>query len=340
MASTDGKTPDTLIEKLAETPFAFDFFRAVRCLENHHRDLPRVGESNSPVQDPVRFRQNPALDFAPSTIESYRTPANGSSVPALYVRFFGLLGPNAPLPPHLTEYARERMIHHADPTFAAFLNIFNHRLASFFYRAWSSNQKSVDLDRPNEQRFATFIGSVFGLGMESMRNRDPVPDHAKLYFSGRLANASRNAEGLEFILGEFLGITTQIQTFVGRYLDLPADSICQLGSSPESGRLGVNAVAGSRFFDCQLSFRIRLGPMRLDEYQRLLPGGSSFARLKCWVLNYCGRHYFWDVQLVLQADQVSPTELGRTGRLGWTTWLGTLPFTHDADNLILSPDEN
>ena len=339
MAGTDGQTPASLIEDLARHPCTFDFFRAVRLLENHRRDLPRVGTSDSPKQDPVRFRQNPSLAFAPSTIESY-LQAPDDSAPALYVHFFGLLGPNAPLPPHLTEYARERILHHDDQTFAAFLNIFHHRLASFFYRAWSTNQKAVDLARPDDQRFASFIGSYVGLGMDSLRNRDAVPDHAKLYFAGRLANVTRNAEGLEVILGEFLNIKTEVHTFVGRYLDLPPDSICRLGESSETGSLGVNAITGSRFFDCQLSFRIRVGPMSLVEYERMLPGGVSFERLKYWVLNYCGRHYLWDVQLTLRADEIPRTKLGQSGRLGWTTWLTTLPFSRDAEDLILTAGDS
>ena len=30
----------------------------------------------------------------------------------------------------------------------------------------------------------------------------------------------------------------------------------------------------------------------------------------------------WDVRLLLAADEVPPLTLGRSGRLGWTTWLG------------------
>jgi type VI secretion system protein ImpH len=58
------------------------------------------------------------------------------------------------------------------------------------------------------------------------------------------------------------------------------------------------------------------------------------------VLNYCGKHYFWDVQLVLKADQVPKTQLGQHGRLGWTTWLCTLPFKNDVADLILDPGDN
>jgi len=77
--------------------------------------------------------------------------------------------------------------------------------------------------------------------------------------------------------------------------------------------------------------------MNLADYERMLPQGDSFKRLRYWILNYCGKHFFWDVQLVLRADEVPATSLGQRGSLGWTTWLKTKPFTRDADELILQP---
>jgi len=255
----------------------------------------------------------------------------------MFVHFFGLFGPNAPLPPHLTEYAYERQLNHGDRTIPAFFNVFHHRLVSFFYRAWAANQKALDLDRAGEQRFATFIGSFLGIGMEAMQQRDAVPDWAKLFFAGRLSSQPRNAEGLEAILQAFFEIKTEIQTFSGRWIDLPPGSTCKLGDSPESGSLGLTTILGSRFWECQLSFRIKLGPMKLRDYERLLPTGEAFKRLKCWILNYCGEHFFWDVQMVLEAGEVPDTCLGKSGQVGWTTWLKTQPMQKDADDLILNP---
>ena len=99
----------------------------------------------------------------------------------------------------------------------------------------------------------------------------------------------------------------------------------------------MNTILGARFWDSQLSFRMRFGPMSLPDYERMLPKGDSFERLDDWILNYCGQHFFWDVQLVLRAEEVPATRLGQFGRLGWTTWLKTKAFAHDADQLILRP---
>lgn len=270
MADTHGQTPDPLIAELVKRPYAFDFFHAVRLLESHHPELPRIGFSLSPGEDTVRFWQNPSLRFPPSTIESFQ-PGTPEAAPRMAVYFFGLFGTHGPLPPHLTEYVLEREIHHHDHTITAFLNIFHHRLISLFYRAWAASQKAVDLDRPAGQRYATYLGSLFGIGMEALRERDAVPDAAKLFFTGRLSNQTRNQEGLEAILREYFHIPAQVEQFVGRWLHLPADSLCQLSHSMDSGSLGLNTILGTRFWDSQLSFRMRFGPMSLADYIRLLP---------------------------------------------------------------------
>ncbi len=339
MAADDGQTPHNIIEELEQRPFAFDLFRAIRLLESQHPESPRVGYSHSPSQDPVRFAQNPSLAFAPSTIEALRREGPGA-IPRLFVHHLGLFGPNGALPQHLTEFARDRQRNSGDNTFVAFLNVFHHRLISLFYRAWADNQMVLDLDRPKDQSYAIYIGSLFGLGMESLQKRDSVQDHAKLFFAGRLSSPPRNAEGLESILKAYFEINTELETFVGRWMDLPEDSICQLGDSPRTGSLGSTTILGSHFYECQLNFRIKMGPMSLKDYERMLPCGSAFPRLRYWVLNYSGEHFFWDVELVLKADEVPQTCLGKAGRLGWTTWLKSRPFTHDANDLVLNPPAN
>jgi type VI secretion system protein ImpH len=338
MAAPNGQQTDSLIAELAEKPYAFDFYAVVRLLQSRFPSYPRIGHSWSPQQDPVRFAQSPALDFAPATLEAMRRK-DPSRPPVIYSRQFGLFGPNGPLPLCLTEYARERILHHGDPTFAAFCNVFHHRLACFFFRAWADAQKTVDFDRPKDQHWSHFVGSLIGLGMDSLLERDSVPDRAKLYFAGRLAQQNRNAEGLEAIVHDFFGVPTQVDTFVGRWLKLPAGSVCKLGMTRSAGSLGVNAIVGSRFWTCQLHFRLRLGPMSLSEYERLLPTGGSFKRLCDWVRQYVGDQFSWDATMVLAKDEVPKIQIGKAGRLGWTTWLKTKPFERDAEDLVLSgPD--
>jgi type VI secretion system protein ImpH len=174
-----------------------------------------------------------------------------------------------------------------------------------------------------------------------MRDRDAVPDWAKLFFTGRLTAPNRNPEGLEAILAEDLGVPVKLITFFGQWMNLPPGSLCSLGATPENCLLGETAVVGSRLWVGHFKFRIRIGPLRFLEFSRLLPDGKLFKRLKDWVLNYVGREFVWDTNLILKAAEVPETRLGETGSgglLGWTTWLKSRPFREDAEDLVLIGD--
>ena len=338
MAGPDRQAPDPLIAELSRKPYSYDFFAAGRLLQRHFRGKPRIGRSLSPAHDSVRFGQSPSLEFAPAALEAIQQKEPGQP-PVVYSRHFGLFGPNGPLPLCMTEYARERILHHGDKTFAAFCNVFHHRLFSFFFRAWADTRKTVDFDRRDDQRWSYYIGALDGFGMDSVLRRDSIPDGAKLYYSGRLANQTRNAEGLQAIIHDFFGIKTEVQTFVGCWMNLPPDAACKLGESRRTGVLGSTAIAGARIWTCQMRFRLRMGPMKHSDFKRLLPDRQAFQRLQDWVRTYCGEHYLWDAQLVLSKDEVPATQLGCGSQLGWTTWLKTKPFEHDAEDVVLTPLE-
>src|SRR5436189_6337567 len=75
----------------------------------------------------------------------------------------------------------------------------------------------------------------------------------------------------------------------------------------------------------------------LLEKKNMLHLGPSFRRLCDWIRQYAGEHYSWDVQLVLAKDEVPVIQIGKAGRLGWTTWLKSKPFERDAEDLVMSP---
>lgn len=321
---------------LKAEPWRYDFFRAVRQLECAHRDNPRVGESLHPREDPVRFGQNPSLAFAPSTLSGLQPAEPDVRPERLLISFMGLFGPNGALPLHMTEYARDLQHNARDVTLARFLDVFHHRMISLFYRAWADAQKAVDFDRPDRARFATYLASFFGMGMETLRDRDAAPDWTKIFFSGRLAPHAKNPEGLAAMLEGDLGVPARVLTFVGQWMRLPVESQCRLGASPESGSLGRTTIVGERFWAGQLKFRIRFGPLSWLDYQRLLPSGPVWQRVQAWVRNYTGREFCWDAQLVLRAKEVPKLTLGGVGAiLGWTTWLSSHDAKEDADQLVL-----
>jgi type VI secretion system protein ImpH len=334
MAGPDGTEKYPLIEALQKEACAFDFYQAMRRLEAAYPQKPRIGCSVRPADDPMRFCQKPSLRFEPSNIVEYRPPSTYANQ-RLFVAFLGLLGPHGPMPLHITEYVRSRELQNNDPTLARFLDMFNHRMISLFFRAWLVNQQAAGFDRPEQDRFIAYVGSLFGLGTPALHNRDSVQDLAKLHFSGRLSAQPKNAEGLEAILHDYFRVPVEIREFVGQWVELPPENQLRLGETPDTGALGRTAIVGSRVWECQHRFRIRVGPMCLADYQRMLPGGNSLKRLRDWVRNYVGDELGFEVQMVLRRQEVPKLRPGVIGQLGWTTWLSTQPFAEDADDLVL-----
>jgi type VI secretion system protein ImpH len=337
MAGTHGRETDavTFLQSLADAPYRFDFYQTLRRLECLHADKPRWGAALRPVDEPIRLGQDPDLSFAPAPLASFETGRDGAP-PRLQVHLFGLLGPNGPLPVHITEYARERLRHVGDPTLSRFLDLFHHRFLELFYRAWAQAQPHVNRDRPGDDRFASYMGAFIGVSPRAFRDRDRLPDLARFFHVGALMRHVRNAEGLGGVLAHFFRVPVAIEEFVGHTLELGERERTRLGR--EGAMLGVASVAGSRVWDRQHKFRVHVGPLTLKQYESFLPGGATLEKLVDWVRFYHCFEFQWDVRLSLQKQEVPPVKLGAAGRLGWTTWLGTRHADSDADDLCLDAE--
>ena len=316
-----------LFDALAAAPYAHDFFALLRRLEALHPEAPRIGRALRPSQEPIRLGQEPELDFAPAALASF-TQAGGPA-PRLGVRFFGLLGPQGPMPLHLTEHVRERLRFRNDPTAARFLDIFHHRLLTLFYRAWADAQPTVQHDRPEQDRFAAWLGTGFGLGAASHAS-GALPQNARLFQAGLLGARSRHPEGLAKLLAQHFRVAVRIESYIAHSMPIERADRSRLGharnrserSATPPALLGRSANAGSVVRDRQFKFRIALGPLTLAQYRGFLPGGSAWLQLRDWVRQYAGLDLLWDVQLMLASAELPEPRLGRRVALGVTSWLG------------------
>jgi type VI secretion system protein ImpH len=327
------------IDELGKAPYAFSFFQALRLIECLYPRAPRLGASRRPGDDPIRLAQEPSMRFESASLTAFEAQADGKPH-KLTVRLLGLLGPNGPLPLHLTEYAQERLQRHKDPTFSRFLDVFHHRMLSLFYRAWANNEPTVSFDRPESDRFSDYVGTLAGLGMSALQQRDEISDWTKQYCCGHLARQTKCPEGLQAILTEYFDLPARLNEFVGEWLPLPQKDIFRLGADPSNGTLGGSIILGAEVWSWQHKFRVALGPLRYDDYQSFLPGGSRIRHLAALVRNYAGDEQAWDLMLILKWQEVPPFCLDGQYRLGWTTWLGERPVEEDADDLVLGVSAN
>ncbi|MDB5827054.1 MAG: type secretion protein [Variovorax sp.] len=321
------------LQSIAHEPWAFDYYALMRRLEAVAQTSPRWGRALLPSAEPVRVGQEPSLSFAPATFSRFE-PATDVSVPRLRQHFFGYIGPNGPLPVHLSDFIRERFINHGDPTWMAFLDTFSHRFSLHLYRAWAQSRPAVALDRPGEDAFRLQVGALVGTGTATRNGRDEIHDDARLHFAGWLTRRVHNAESVEQVLCSYFGVPVRLERWVGHWMALPPAELTRLGRGEVSRSMGLGAMLGQRAWDRQHRVRLHVGPLSLAQYKVFLPSGTAQPVLQRWMQQLLGDELEWDAELILEKQQVPPTRLGRqqgnAPRLGWVSWLGQRSRERDA----------
>jgi len=332
-------TASEVEEKLRREPCTFNFFHAVRLLERLLPERNSVGLFSPPKTEVARFRAHPSLAFPASEIQSMEW---GENRPVeMTVNFMGLQGPEGVLPNPYTSLIieRERAL---DYSLRDFLDIFNHRIISLFYRAWRKYRFDVACEHGERDLFSRHLLSLIGLGTEGLRDRQLVSDDSLIYYAGLLAQRPRSAQALQQIIADYFDVPVAIEQFAGGWYRLDPETQCLLEeSSNESGELGFGAVVGDEVWNQQSKVRIVLGPLDLERYADFLPDGESYEPLRAWVRFFSNDEWDFDLKLILAREQVPACTPGTEGiegpRLGWVSWVKSTPqFNRNPEDTVLT----
>jgi type VI secretion system protein ImpH len=326
-----------LDKELFEEPYEFEFFQAVRLLERLTPDKQPVGDKALPNEETVRFRSRVAMDFPSSEIHEI-AETDGDDEPnrtEMYINFMGLIGPNGALPVHYTELVLDR-IRRRDTAMWAFFDIFTHRCVSLFFRAWAKYRFPVGYERGNDE-FTSYLFDLCGLGTKGLRGRMDLEDESLLPYTGLIAQRPHSTNAVENVISDYFGIGASVEQFFGQWLELDQSDQTQIGVARSV--LGTNIVVGSRVWDQQSKFRLRLGPLTFKHFQAFLPIGTAYAALRSIVRFMVGPELDFDMQLDLRKEEVPATILTtralRRPMLGWTSFLRSRPAVQNDDQLVL-----
>jgi type VI secretion system protein ImpH len=354
MAPPSRRQALALADLLGAEPHRFDFFQAVRLLGLLRPDRTPVGRTARPSRETVRFAAKLGLAFPPSSIHELTGLKAGAGddpaddpPPRMTVAFLGLTGPSGVMPHTYTELVQERR-RAGDAGLAAFLDLFNHRLISLFYRAWEKHRLLVADEqaglhataagRPNDDGLGRQLMALIGLGLPDLRGRRGLPDSVPLAYANLFARRQRPAVMLSAMLRDYASFPVEVLQFQASWLVLDPADRSKMGRLGAFNRLGVDLVAGGRVRDIQGRFRLRIGPLGLAQYRALLPGGPSLRPLAELTRLYVDGELSFDIQLVLKAGQVPPCRMGAGpgagARLGRDAWLISRPKEADADEAI------
>ena len=317
---------------LEDEPFRVEFFQAVRMLQRMEKNRGAVGHFSQPQDETIRFSSLPSLSFPPSQLYDIERMSSGQL--KMTVQFMGLTAALSALPSIYTEMVLVR-IREKDRAMVDFFDIFNHRILSFFYRAWEKHHFFVGMEAGQDDKLSLRLLDFLGLGTQGLRGRAIIPDRTCIYYAGLLGRHIRTADSLRQILEDYFDVPVKIDQFAGTWRTLPIENRTFLsGSGRVSEQLGVGVVTGEEVWDHHGRIRVSIGPMNFKHYVEFLPGQSGYRDLAGWLQLYSDGAYETEVQLILKREDVPACELGGSGeespRLGLVSWLKTKPKKMDA----------
>ena len=319
---TDERPPaGALIERLLSRPQGFNLFQAISLLERAVPHAAPLGEgTNRP--EAVRLNAVVSLGFQPSDVAGVALGAPTGESFTLRSPVMSLAGAQGPLPMPLTELLLERRAARDHAT-ADFLDIFNHRLLSFFYRGRKKHHLGLNWASPEASSIASSLDSLSALGL-GIGARSPNGETSWLRHAGLMGGAPRSLAGLCALLNDRLGVEVKGRSFQGGWQRLEASEQCRLGRSG-AARLGRSAVLGRRAWYQSAGIQLEIRGLTLARLRHFLPGAGDHTLTGWLVSRYVQQELRVELVLRPAAAEVRRARLGSQDglRLGWTSWLAT-----------------
>jgi type VI secretion system protein ImpH len=353
MASKSRSAKHSVREQLKSQPYRFSFVQACRLIElisrRQGQNLHPIGEDSLPSEECVRIAAQPSRSFPSAEVAAISNldrdvSEDSGEPPKITVTFMGLFGPSGVLPQHDTQ----RIIDAGNKKNPErdFLDVFNHRIVSHFYRA--SIKYSIPFAfeatycKPGtpENTVTSSLYAIAGMGTPGLRQRLEIVDELAIEFAGLLGHTPKNAISLQRMLGSYFDLTVEVQQFVGQWMYLSAENKSEMPTRGmmlgQNCELGLTFILGERVWDIAGRFRIKLGPLTRVQFESFLPGSQNLIKVAQLVQLYVGQQFDFDVQLELLADEVPATSLGEDSRLGYNSWLFAVQPIENKCDAVLS----
>lgn len=340
------RRPRSAWARLQAEPRRFTFDAAVRLLTFHRRQ-PDPAEA-------TRFTAVAGSAYSGAEVTEVRSDTK-ETVPRVTVGLIGLTGPVGVLP---RQYSDAVVADQRTRSFSLtdFLDVVSHRMIAAFAAAGAKYRphRAADsglLASPQKPAdpVADALLALTGYATPHLADRLLAGPAALRHYAGFFSAHPRSTDRLEALASDWLGRLVKVNQFAGAWMALPVDQRTRLptGVSPGAfGQLGINAAAGVRAWDQQARIVLKIGPLDLPYFERLLPNSPLLRELVSLVRAFVGFEVGFAINPVLARGAVPPLALSPPGAagaagagplLGWNTWLPTsaaLPRRTDADDAV------
>lgn len=316
--------PGSLSERLRQQPYTFELMQALLVLEREVPNSKSLACGIDPRHEVVSLRGPLTPVFASSQISRIESPSDtdtatdtGKPDLILHTPVFGLGGPDGPLPYAYQEWLQQRA-RVKDEATGEFLDLFQHRLLSLWYRVQRKHRLALPFSTPQNSPVYKQLKALNGLpSAHNDAQSQPITARTALFANGR-----RSLAGLQNLVRHHFDVSTRLEGFQGAWIEVPPASRTVLGRRGRNQALGRNTLAGAHVWDQQAGVRITLGPLTAAQASTFLPDRPAHRELAQMVGFYLGTDF--QCGLRLRLSEASPIKLGvaaEPAQLGRGTWL-------------------
>jgi len=299
-----------------------DFFRMLERLHALHADDLEQAEWREPDKQRICLSSYAGLGFpASDVVMAERVEGHAPHQYVVQASFFGLHGPDSPLP----AYYLDRLAYEAGQGIGirpAFLDFVHHLLLGQLHRAWRKYRYYARF-RPGATDYVSQrIFALIGLKHSATRGATPIAWSRLLSFSGAVVLRSRSSSMLAGLIAHCFDLdSVRIRDFELRHTDIDDGDVIRLGR--QNGRLGESFQIGDTVRTRHCKFTIVIANLSQARFREFLPQGENFGRL-CKLVEFLLRDPTpCDLELQLKAKEVPSFHLRQTNgtQLGWTSFL-------------------
>lgn len=296
-----------------------NFYRFCQLIEQSSPRRPPLGSTSSPKDDLIRFRPHPGMGFPVSELKALECDRDHPErPPTVRTTFLGLYGVDSPLPTsYLDDIAQRREGHEA---VEEFLDIFNHRIMTQFYRVWRKYSYPASFEAGGTDETSQRLLGLIGLGIPGTAKNIATPVSRFLALLSNMRMPTRTAEGVIALVDLLSSETT-----ASVRLHYPRTIAIKPLRFGDKTPLGLRPVLGHSAKEVNSMFELQLYTENPAEAQAWLPGGQLSEDLLVLLRVYLGWRVDARILLTLPRHILPPARLhtssdgGFRGQLGYTT---------------------
>lgn len=313
-----------------------NFYRFCQLLALSRPAAPVPGSDWQVRLEPVRFRPHPGMGFPAGEIKgiSDPEPEHAHLPPTVHITFMGLYGVESPLPTHyIDDIAQRREGHEAARDF---LDIFNHRLITQYYRIWRKYSYPATFAPGGTDNTSQYLLGLAGLGIPGCAENTATPLSRFLALLPVMLLPGRTAEGMGALVS-LLAPDTRTEVYHHDRCRIPLKQPLAM-STQRPVSLTRRPVMGTHGTDVNGQVLVRLTTCNPEEVQGWLPGGGLHGDLMALLHVYLGAHLDVRLQLCVARHLLPDAQLACSERyavqLGRTAVLRPLNPQQDSNDII------